>query len=166
MTKSQFLCGWVTSAKLPWSMGPEYFGRSFKSRGTPRPICVTLGVFRCRLYCQLPESTASLFEPLEQFTNPRLAKMNLLPFASIWLLFAPALAQTFNLTIDSTTCIAPSDFNTCYATAVGSETTCITVAGANQDAVLACGCVGYLDKMNCFASACWNRVRYVASPRN
>lgn len=112
------------------------------------------------------ESTASVFEPLEQFINRRLANMNLLSFTCIWFLFGPALAQTFNLTIDSTTCIAPSDFNTCYAAAVGSETACITVAGVNQDAILACGCVGYIDKMNCFASACWNRVRFVALPRN
>jgi hypothetical protein len=82
--------------------------------------------------------------------------MILLPLAYIWFLSGSALAQTFNLTIDSTTCIAPGDYNTCYDTTVASEASCMTVAAGNQDAILACGCVAYVDKMNCFASACWN----------
>jgi hypothetical protein len=84
--------------------------------------------------------------------------MALLSVASIWFILGASLAQTFNITIDSTTCIAPSNYNTCYDTTVADEATCISIAAVNQDAVLACGCAAYVGKMNCFASACWNRV--------
>jgi hypothetical protein len=69
-----------------------------------------------------------------------------------------ASAQLFNATIDSTTCVAPGDYNTVYDSIVAAEVTCIDLAGFNDDAKLACGCASYVQKINNFASTCWNRV--------
>jgi hypothetical protein len=88
----------------------------------------------------------------------------------VWFLLGSAVAQTssggFNVTInqiDPNTCVAPGDYTVCNDLAITTETQCINEA-ANEEIKDGCACVGFIEQMNCFASACWNRVCYIQYP--
>jgi len=81
---------------------------------------------------------------------------------SIWFLLGSAVAQNgaFNIStsqIDPSTCVAPSAYTACFDLTVTVEDQCINTA-ANDAEKNGCGCGGFIEQMNCFASACWNRV--------
>jgi hypothetical protein len=82
----------------------------------------------------------------------------------VWFLLGSATAQTssggLNVTvksIDPSTCVAPGDYIACNALATTIETQCINNA-TTIEIKDGCACVGFIEQMKCFASACWNRV--------
>ena len=88
----------------------------------------------------------------------------------VWFLLGSAVAQTssggVNITvnqIDPNTCVAPGDYIACNDLAITAETQCINEASieAIKDG---CACAGFIQQINCFASACWNRVCYFQYP--
>lgn len=66
-----------------------------------------------------------------------------------------AISQIFNLTIDSSTCIAPGEYNAVYDAIAADETSCVQIAGNNVEAQQGCGCASFVKQINNFASACW-----------
>lgn len=85
----------------------------------------------------------------------------LAPLATSLLFASTVLAQagTYNLT--STGCQDVDSYNTCTLAAASRVQTCEDAARAAQSeiALLACGCVYYIDMMNCYMASCWNKVR-------
>jgi hypothetical protein len=89
----------------------------------------------------------------------------------VWLLLGPAMALTGSQTslnfsiisvnpINPSTCVAPSDYTSCDELAVTIEQQCISES-TTEEGKNACGCVGFIEQMNCFARSCWNRVCYI-----
>jgi hypothetical protein len=78
-----------------------------------------------------------------------------------FLLFGEVLAQQFiNFTaIDPTQCVAPSAYLSCYEGVVENMAKCVNETEGDPTAQKGCGCVDGEEKINCFAGACWNRVR-------
>jgi hypothetical protein len=75
------------------------------------------------------------------------------------LLLAPAIAVFFlNDTINASTCADPVAYTECYDLAVSSGESCVSKAQNNEEEQ-ECGCVDFIQQINCFAEACWNRVR-------
>jgi hypothetical protein len=85
-----------------------------------------------------------------------------LALAAFALAGAVGAQSQFNLTVDPTTCVASSSYKSCYASAVAAEAGCLSVASTDIE-VLACGCLAQLSEMNCYYSACWNRVSSMQS---
>jgi len=88
----------------------------------------------------------------------------------VWFLLGSAVAQTssggFNVTantFDPNTCVAPGDYMACNGLAITTETQCINEA-TTEEVKDGCACVGFIEQMNCFARACWNRVYYIQYP--
>jgi hypothetical protein len=88
----------------------------------------------------------------------------------VWFLLGSAVAQTssggFNVTantFDPNTCVAPGDYTACNDLAITTETQCINEA-TTEEVKDGCACVGFIEQMNCFARACWNRVYYIQYP--
>jgi hypothetical protein len=80
---------------------------------------------------------------------------------NIALLARVAVAEgiPFNYTtIDPSQCVAPNDYLTCYNAAVANTANCVATTSNNPTAQQGCACVDGEQKINCFASACWNRV--------
>jgi len=86
-------------------------------------------------------------------------------FTLSFLFFRAVLAQQFiNFTaIDPNQCVAPSAYLSCYEGVVESTAKCINETEGNPTAQKGCGCVDGEEKINCFAEACWNRVRLFLS---
>jgi hypothetical protein len=82
-------------------------------------------------------------------------------FILSFLFFRAVLAQQFiNFTaIDPNQCAAPSAYLSCYEGVVQNTAKCMNETEGNPTAQKGCGCVGGEEKINCFAGACWNRVR-------
>ncbi|KAK9323674.1 hypothetical protein V1517DRAFT_243301, partial [Lipomyces orientalis] len=57
----------------------------------------------------------------------------------------------------SDTCVDPDGYTACYNDASDVAFQCMNGTDSNQ-LVQACGCVEYVDVMNCIASHCWNQV--------
>jgi hypothetical protein len=78
-----------------------------------------------------------------------------------FLFFNVVLAQQFiNFTaIDPNQCVAPSAYLSCYKGVVENTAKCMNETEGNPTAQKGCGCVDGEEKINCFAGACWNRVR-------
>jgi hypothetical protein len=72
-----------------------------------------------------------------------------------------ANAQSKNLT--SAGCIDATGFQKCQDAATASIAACLAHADADLSPTetLACGCTNYVENYNCYASHCWNRVRYI-----
>jgi hypothetical protein len=68
--------------------------------------------------------------------------------------------QKLNDTIDSSTCVAPTEYQSCYDLAVETTSACVN-ATETADGLQGCGCADYTAKINCVASKCWNRVRFL-----
>lgn len=71
-----------------------------------------------------------------------------------------AQSTAFNLT--STGCHDVDSYETCTISAAADVETCNDAARAagSELALLACGCVYYIEMMNCYMASCWNRVSY------
>lgn len=69
-------------------------------------------------------------------------------------------AQNTNKTLTSTGCQDANSFTTCSETAAGKGQVCQSAAVAADSALdlAACGCVYYIEMMNCYMASCWNRV--------
>jgi len=82
-----------------------------------------------------------------------------------FLICQPALAQfSVNFTsIDPSVCAAPNDYLTCYEAAVENTAHCVNITADNPTAQKGCSCVDGIEKINCFAEACWNKVSDVKS---
>ncbi len=52
----------------------------------------------------------------------------------------------------------PNGYNSCYTKANDDAAKCLLDAGNDETEQLACGCVLYLDEVDCVAESCWNQV--------
>ena len=82
-------------------------------------------------------------------------------FLSLLLVSNAVQAQQFlNFTeIGPSECAAPAAYSACYGDVVVSTAKCVNEFSDNPTAQKGCGCTDGEGKINCFAQACWNRVR-------
>jgi hypothetical protein len=66
--------------------------------------------------------------------------------------------------ITASTCVDPSGYSSCYGDANLVAEKCLSDAGTDETVQAACGCVLYLDEIDCAAQSCWNQVRVLAHP--
>lgn len=80
--------------------------------------------------------------------------------------FANAQGSTVNLT--STGCYDVDLYNTCTMAAATNIETCNASAesAGSERALVACGCVHYIEMMNCYMASCWNRVSWLLSEKS
>jgi IBR domain, a half RING-finger domain len=85
-------------------------------------------------------------------------------YFSFFLLLSLSNCQQFiNFTaIDPNQCIAPSGYLNCYERVVENTAKCMNETAGNPTAQKGCACVDGEEKINCFAQACWNRVRFLS----
>lgn len=84
------------------------------------------------------------------------------------LIFVPiANAQGSIANLSSAGCHDVDSYNTCTMAAATEIQTCNTAAetAGSEQALMACGCVYYIEMMNCYMASCWNRVSWLLNLR-
>uniref|UniRef100_A0A093VEG7 Uncharacterized protein n=1 Tax=Talaromyces marneffei PM1 TaxID=1077442 RepID=A0A093VEG7_TALMA len=61
-------------------------------------------------------------------------------------------------TITATGCVDSSGMSTCLNTAETKYESCMSVAGGNNEVVIACQWTQWVDQMLCYQTSCWNKI--------